>query len=436
MQTPVLQIIHVSDWHFRHRDFVLPAWFTSFAEQGLSASPLKIKAMVERLPAGMAVKLNEAVEELRDGIYGHDEEALIELEEVIKDCTVLDPEWNDGVTWLIDTGDISTFGDPTSIEQAQSRLEHLAGISNAQAVSIHGNHDAWPQTQPLFATFKSIRNQRKWLRDVAFPDECPNLANSTPISNTKASIDLYRLNSVEHGKIVNGLAFGRVARDKFWASSRKETKTQLEVLKSSAEERSDEGKVRNFRIVLSHHPIKAPEHFRYRLSMKMIDPQNSLYNQLLLGSGALGPLAHLVLSGHTHQTFPRQGELGQTGLGHLPDRPNSRQLIVGSLSKFTDRRVELTSQAENTLAALDDSVFQRRLRGFDEDGWLRDRRLGHEAQRAKAEGFQFPHQFQLLRFYFDEASPSALIVKRIIFGRSNGAGPFRILDVEDQSYPF
>jgi hypothetical protein len=102
------------------------------------------------------------------------------------------------------------------------------------------------------------------------------------------------------------------------------------------------------------------------------------------------PLAHLVLSGHTHALFPEHGKLPvQPSLCVHPDLgPDQCQLVAGTLMQL-DR-------------------YQKR------SGW--------------------PHQCELLRLYYSPGDDSVLLVERFLVARQTGdryrgtgIGPYRFV---------
>jgi hypothetical protein len=104
------------------------------------------------------------------------------------------------------------------------------------------------------------------------------------------------------------------------------------------------------------------------------------------------PLVHLVLSGHTHSLYPAHAALPLEPClcAHAPLQSNQVQLVVGSLMQL-DR-------------------YNKR------NGW--------------------PHQCQILRFYFSDSRPSILAVERLLAARQSGLeykgtgiGPYKIVPV-------
>src|SRR5579863_10560197 len=130
---PVLQIIHVSDLHVV-----------------LSGAPPRAVRSLKR--ALRRAGLRSWWEFLEDGTAGHDTFAPFVFSELVARVTVRDPVWSNPPTWLVDTGDQTTFGDPPSIAGARGIL---AGFANAARptlsgalANLPGNHDAWPDGFP------------------------------------------------------------------------------------------------------------------------------------------------------------------------------------------------------------------------------------------------------------------------------------------------
>ena len=113
-----------------------------------------------------------------------------------------------------------------------------------------------------------------------------------------------------------------------------------------------------------------------------------------LPSAGTGPLAHLVLSGHTHRLYPAHSKLPPNAgaLRHPPLGLHQLQLVVGSLSK-----------------AVRDTTKPTPDQSYDVNGET--------------------HQCQVLRFFPISGHSHSLVVKRLLIGRNNGTGQFKFIEV-------
>src|SRR5262249_27307606 len=120
-------------------------------------------------------------------------------------------------TWLIDSGDLTAFGDPASIKLGHDWLdEWCKTLNHCDMRAIYGNHDAWPQGQPVHALLglqDEIDKQR--LRIDAIPRWNPTAWIPQPLSiaipgTGGARIELYALDSICWGALANTLAVGEV----------------------------------------------------------------------------------------------------------------------------------------------------------------------------------------------------------------------------------
>jgi len=303
--------------------------------------------------------------------------------------TVDDPAWRDAPTWLIDTGDVTTLGDVKSLRLGHQWLEKFREAAGGPGHRwMYGNHDAWPGDFPLFASLGSIDEHRNVLRSRWYKDRLPEdpLSVDIPGRIDGAQIQLWTLNSVVHARDYNTLALGRIQEDRFWEdpSGSRDPGNAVPELARKIERRS--GAARDFRILASHHPVHYPE--KPAAIMFMTNANEVARDLLRPGNSMHSPLAHLVLSGHTHELFPAVGHLPKTGsmCNHDPLSPNQCQLIAGSLSQ----------------------------------------------RRAPATGY--PQQCQLLRFYYSEAAPDEVIMERLIAARANGLGDYKFVQTSPGNY--
>src|SRR4051794_40815766 len=83
---------------------------------------------------------------LRQGLMGHDPSALRafrkSLAKILKTREVADK------TWLIVTGDLSTWGDQKSIRAMNHWAKKIATDLKVNCAAIYGNHDVWKEDLP------------------------------------------------------------------------------------------------------------------------------------------------------------------------------------------------------------------------------------------------------------------------------------------------
>lgn len=370
---PILQIVHMTDLHFH-----------------VGSAPQNdrlILNLIQMLPNAYGLK-SWLLDYWEDGRAGHALDALLEFESFLKgnpptqgvigvlQCATIP-------TWLVDTGDLSSVGDNASVEKQKAWVDRIAKMMGAtKTIRLYGNHDAWPEKFPLIASAKEISDHRVLFRNTHFPQSWPLNPETIALGSTGNFIDLYSLNSVIHDHSLNVRARGQIGVDRHWGGSG--VKDQLLELRRLVAAR---GKA--FRILLSHHPIHYPPPVP-RLIMSLSDARSVATE--LINTGA-EPLAHLVLSGHTHGLFPKHGALPRNaGTPHHPPLGQHQlQLIVGSLSKAV-RGVPPPAYDVNTE----------------------------------------PHQCQVLRFFEVPDHPNSIELRRAVIGRNNGTGPFRFMRLPTQ----
>jgi hypothetical protein len=320
---PLLQIVHVSDLHVceNYSDKA------HLAAEG-RAKRLWIRKQLER----------HNILGWHEGTLPHDDRALAAFERFLKEWSGGDRVWfpvdrsTGPETWLVDTGDATTFGDPASLAAAHSLLDTWRQIlAPCQALSLFGNHDAWPGTQPALLAgagyAKRIEAQRalfqQWPAWDARRWMQQPLVTSPPTGLPR--IELYGLNSVSFGLLDNTRAVGRIVPE------------DVDAMCHEIEGRAT-GPV--YRALATHHPIAFPyepdEVSELPLAKTMLLANHRrlagrLKNDPPRPGTRSRPFIHLVLSGHTHLGLPatmpstvkesRQGEFGRDQL----------QLVAGSL---------------------------------------------------------------------------------------------------------
>ena len=346
---PLLQIIHVSDLHI--------------ASGALNGQLPPVADLLAKITAPIPA----VGPFVRQGMDPHDPSAKSAIEEFLKKVTSPSNGWV-GPTWLLDTGDLTTFGDEDSLAVGRRLLSRL-GRYCTRTLSLHGNHDAWPQDFPI-ASRPTIETHRQHLRTSHYPEEWPETPQSFDPPRSPIRIELYALNSVEHYPELNIPALGRVRHDRYWELTPPSPAAGHSLSRLQEQVPNSTGKT--LRLLAIHHPIAKVDFW----------PHHSLLNRKEVSGRIENPNAfQVVLSGHTHALFPRHGRLQASltsGLHH-PLGPNQVQLVVGSMMQ----------------------------RDFSENS------------NSELERDRWSHQVQVLRIFHDEDSDE-VVVARFLAGRNPG----------------
>lgn len=353
-EEPFLQIVHISDIH------VIASGFTPQPDPGSFRNGLKNLSRIA--PRVLGRRLTELGDLIRDGTAGHLPQARRAFAAFLAELTVQDEQFKDLPTWLVQTGDLTTYGDPESIKYGQLFLDRLHRETRAEVVSIHGNHDAWPCALPMGAISK-ISEHEKQLR-TAFPDNWPRPPLVTRLPDNSGEIQLYGIDTVNPTPWQNLWARGAIPRKKL--------ETLGACVRAHVRDRE-----RQLRILVSHHPLWYPEpRPRYQMVLRK---WHLVCDFLKTGGGTgVSPLAHLILSGHTHQLSPSLFTLPETvrECDQIPLGDEQCQLVVGSLAQLDPKRTH-----------------------------------GDHA-----------HQCQILRFYYDRGDPGVVLMQRLLAARRSGQG--------------
>src|SRR5690242_15654574 len=128
-ETRVLQIIHVTDLHV-----------------GVDGIDSEARHLRE---ANRAARLFARYLQRTDafgfveGTQTHFHRAPQAFEAFIEDLRADDPEWFEKPTWIVDTGDLTTYGDEPSIAAGKAFLRSWsAQARNCYRAELFGNHDA------------------------------------------------------------------------------------------------------------------------------------------------------------------------------------------------------------------------------------------------------------------------------------------------------
>jgi hypothetical protein len=352
---PLLQIIHYSDIHMAGDGWLQKRWLAS-----------------RHIPL-----------EHRQGLAGARLAILDAFEDVIGGLTVRDPTWKSKPTWLVDTGDGTTFGERKALiawDQRSTRFAQAAG-KHATPLRVYGNHDAWPQVHPLgvlHAPWK-MDTHRDMLRSQHFKETWPEAALAVTIPGTGSQIEMFAVNSVDHDLIVNVLALGTAARDRDWTHFQQIPRpTPAADLASRAVQHS--GYRNNFRIAAMHFPVADAATSGNPSLQKVLIGRERFAAELQTDATVKPFVTHLLLAGHTHEPFPRVGSLPNhlKSAGHPPLTAGQCQIVTGSLSQ------EALTRPPGATGAT----------------WL------------KSLMFNNPYQCTVLRFYHFPQEPGKLVMER------------------------
>jgi 3',5'-cyclic AMP phosphodiesterase CpdA len=385
---PVLQIVHISDLHFHVGPAPQNDRLVQWAIAALSRANPRLGQWL--------------LDYWEDGRAGRALDSLVAFEFFLTGQAMPNeppgtPPYTSGVsalrcatipTWLVDTGDLSSAGDDASVRAQIAWVDRMANLMGAgKTIRLYGNHDAWPGKFPLIASKKEVGQHRTQFRNAHFAGSWPQYPpESIPLGASGNRVELYCLNSVIHDRYFNTRARGQFRLDPHWGGIG--AKDQLPELRGLVAQRS-KLPGRAFRILLSHHPIHYPPPAP-PLTMSLRGA-TAVARTLINQAGSTGPLAHLVLSGHTHRLYPGHGVLPpNAGTPHHPPLGlHQMQLVVGSLSKATRG---VPPQASPL----------------------------HDVDTE-------PHQCQVLRLYEVPGFADSVEVRRAVIGRNNGTGRFRFM---------
>ncbi|MEK6408790.1 MAG: metallophosphoesterase [Acidobacteriota bacterium] len=355
---PFLQIIHISDLHV-----IDPKSQSAVSLRGW------IRILRKLVPQAVTTFL-------QDALAPHDSLAPSLFNDFLKEITVKDPVWSKCKTWLVDTGDLTTLGDSASLALGRKYLGEMGRVC-PELASIYGNHDAWPGTFPLVAKRSAFNKQGTALK-AHFTGAAPGLALRAPIPHAAGEVQLYFVDSIRSGRLANSLALGKVRN------------LQLSAFKSLVDQNYQPNR-HDLRILAVHHPVHYPAP-RPHVQMSMTNDRTVAKELDIPSPAGAYPLAHLILSGHTHFLFPEHGLLpSQPSLCLHPELGNDQcQFVVGTLMQL--------------------DVYNKR------SGW--------------------PHQCEVLRLYYSVSDPSVLSMDRLLVARQAGAnyrgtglGPYKFVMV-------
>lgn len=287
--TKVLQIIHVSDLHV-----------------GMEVSDETRHLREKNSGALMLTRFlsNQDAFGWSEGTQVHYPTAPDAFDAFIEDLRAADGEWFEVPTWLLDTGDLTTFGDDKSIQGGKGFLSQWAGSAgNAQTRTLYGNHDAWPECQPftrLGSYFDDLCQQYgkltahpdwRWQQWLWAPLQAPIPSRGIP-----SNIVLYGLDTVGWSGARNGRAVGEVDQ------------RVISALQEAIEGSQAKGRTRDLRILATHHPISFPYQGGDVQVLGLAWPDKMRLANAPLVARRLGgqpdPFVHLMIAGHAHARYP------------------------------------------------------------------------------------------------------------------------------------
>ena len=257
-----------------------------------------------------------------------------------------DQAWKDAPIWLVDTGDGTTFGDTASLDEWQdwtNKFKQAAG-PKALLMRVYGNHDAWPATFPLRAgTQYAMNKQRDMLRLHHFNTTWPQPPWTVPVPGTstvtggaQSQIELYAVNTVDHGLFMNTAALGVAARDRHWTLHPTfPLDTPADDLANQALAQPGGAAARHLRIAAMHYPVADDATPGHIWPTKVLWNRQRFARDLQRHPSVTPLVAHLLLAGHTHMAFPGVGQLPRSAsvATHTPLVAGQCQVVSASLSQ-------------------------------------------------------------------------------------------------------
>jgi hypothetical protein len=246
-----------------------------------------------------------------EGTQTHLHNAPGQFEQFLMQTFGEDPEtglrgpWSGIPTWLVDTGDLTTWGDGDSTAEGKTILAKWATAAQATAaLSLYGNHDAWPACMPFtnwWDYFSDLKAQRDALTAQAEwqPERWVTNPLSVPLAGLDADIELYGLDSIGWSGFRNGRAVGQI-------DPRAITHLQEEI-------ESRRRKRRSLRILATHHPISFPYGPGATRTVVIFDKERLSGAQVVASRLRYPPPHHqqqpyvqIMLSGHVHARYPAE----------------------------------------------------------------------------------------------------------------------------------
>lgn len=228
-----------------------------------------------------------------------------------------------GQTRVVVTGDLSGRGGEESVGGAVSMVRKInRALALPPALVIYGNHDVWFPAEgslgfPALSAAHELNTGRSELRRRYFPGPWPQIDLLRIPAKNERELRIHGLDTVLHDPVWNTLAQGLVQNDRYWDEH--PGPDQLVTLKN-------ELRPQDINIVLTHHPVHDPALNPLSGFLGNADEVARAFR------GSRGePLVQLVLSGHTHSTFPESlPQRVDSDHAHEPLGPNQAQLTAGT----------------------------------------------------------------------------------------------------------
>lgn len=359
--TAFLQIFHISDLH---------------VNEGFESTRLRQIARLQD-HRWMPERLGRAIrDKVLEGIAPHDPQAPRFFEAFLRRVRDLD-DWKDVDTWVVDTGDLTTFGDTESWNAGDGwRRAFYVAARAQQAAWLHGNHDMWPEGEPWLGLRDRARAEKhaSTLRTRSprfWPLPGPPLRRR-PTAPHHPDVQLFTIETVVDDAFDNTRALGHVTDEQLY---------DLEALV----ERHAPTSGRAVRILAIHHPLQYPADMGRRDATTMVLKNATEVSDRLCGAGSrIKPLVHLILSGHTHSLHPLPDALPEQ------TRDEAQPLLGVDQCQFVTG-----------------SLLQARPRGV---GVLAPTTPDLRMARR-------PHQCVALRLHVDPEQPELLRIRRMVAAR-------------------
>jgi 3',5'-cyclic AMP phosphodiesterase CpdA len=307
MTEAVMRLVHFSDLHF---------------------APGQMGPLQRRLAAqAFSPVLGPLFQKLEAGLAPHDPKALRPLRDSIVQC-VGDPNspYVDR-TYLVVTGDLTTWGDHGSMQSALSLIDVIAMRAGLPKIVLYGNHDVWPGVPgrtsglPIAASDSKLDSARSALRQHEFPVDYSREVAAAPFAGGTRRLVLWEIDTVQHERWANFLAEGQVRRDRYWET--RAPVCQLDTLQRMSNPA-------DVVVALTHHPV---HHVPDNVTLQDRNTVASEFAKPPRGNVRRDPLVQVVVSGHTHHTYPEDGFLPLDNPAHVPLTPKQAQLTIGTVAQ-------------------------------------------------------------------------------------------------------
>jgi 3',5'-cyclic AMP phosphodiesterase CpdA len=279
--TKVLQIIHIADLH---------VWTESSHIRKTAAQSRKRTRLKQSLAQSLPGRQGQVRLETDDVYIQH---GPGEFSSFLQELRGIEPEWFDSTpTWILDTGDLTAFGDEDSIRAGKKMLKEWADLIGAQVLSLYGNQDAHVISpseyfSDLAAQHARLAQHEGWKSDqwIARPLRAP-----IPIKGNIAHLELYGLDTVAWEGIYNSAAIGKI------------DPADIAALERFIKECRARGGTRDYRILATHHPISFP--YAAVQPVGCNDDRSMRLDDAIQVAKSLGPYIDLIVSGHVHRRYP------------------------------------------------------------------------------------------------------------------------------------